>query len=101
MNERIDHAERACEHIERGKNPNTSKPLSEAMLAQAEATLALMEQQRIQNLIALGQLNAVAGRDPLSSVSDIERVGEGPFDSIQKLKPEIAAALGIQEVRDA
>ena len=41
-----------------------------ATLYAAEQTAELVKQQRIANLIALGQLDAVAGLDPLACVSE-------------------------------
>ena len=53
MSERIDHAAEARERIDAAaRHPGA---VSTAILAQAEATLALVEQQRIANLIALGE----------------------------------------------
>ena len=53
--------------------------------AQVHATLAIVEQQRIANLIALWQGSPVLG----------EYVLDALFSELDQLKPEIAAALGI------
>ena len=56
MSERIDHAAEAREWIDAAaRHPGA---VSTAIPAQAEATLALVEQQRIANLIALGEFRA-------------------------------------------
>lgn len=53
MTERIDHATEARREMERAREMESAKAASMyAALAQAEATLALAEQQRIANLIA-------------------------------------------------
>lgn len=48
----IDHAAEARNHIERAENPNARKTLTYTGIAQAHAVLALVEQQRIANIIA-------------------------------------------------
>lgn len=59
-NERIDHAAEARKHIDWAHTQQEQDGEFEfsvrdnALIAQAEATLALVEQQRIANLIALG-----------------------------------------------
>ena len=62
MSDRIDHAAEAREYIAAALGAVTADPaVIVALLAQAEATLALVEQQRIANLIALGYGHTVAG----------------------------------------
>lgn len=59
MTVQIDHVAEARRHIDRAHEQQAQKggmgndPRDEALLAQAEATLALVEQHRIANLIAL------------------------------------------------
>ena len=67
--------------------------------AQAHATLALVEQQRIANLVSLGRLQIASG---LNEIGDI--VGDGsafralyPEGPNTPLATDIAAALGIKE----
>jgi len=106
---RIDHAAEAREWIDIvTKNPGA---LSGAILAQAEATLALVEQQRIANLIALAGLPKVDGFENevydartealMGGLLDVEEVaavpGYGPagIDSRVLIRPEITKALGL------
>lgn len=60
-----------------------------AAIAQVHATLALVEQQRIANLIALGQFTVTPGHMPIFRhvVFDME-TGEG-------ISPEIRKGLGL------
>ena len=95
MSERIDHAAEARQRIvwgeewmERGGDTDVANMVM-ALHAQVHATLALVEQQRIANLIALGILD----------VDEIPETGERgllyrPPDDVQSC-PDIAAALGI------
>lgn len=105
-----DHKALAQKHIEwahiqqsqDGEFPHTVR--DNALLAQAEATLYLAEQQRIANLIALGHLDAAAGLDPHGPVQELipedERVVEelGPFSTTItpfRLRKDIREALGL------
>lgn len=67
MSERIDHAAKAEEWLADAKRAEVS--LAEAVtfadIAQVHATLALVEQQRIANLIALG----VIGGGPINNAT--------------------------------
>ena len=87
MSERIDHAAEAREWIDAAtRYPGA---VGSAVLGVAEATLALAEQQRIANLIALGILVG----------DEVPETGERgllyrPPDDVQSC-PNIAAALGI------
>jgi len=95
MSERIDHEAEAREWIDAAaRHPGA---VSTAILAQAEATLALVEQQRIANAIALGRLQIASGLDGISTV-----VGDGsafralyPEGPNTPLAPDIARALRI------
>ena len=61
MSERIDHAAEAREWlVAAARHPGAVF----AALAQAEATLALVEQQRIANLIALGEFRVGPNEPP-------------------------------------
>lgn len=65
--ERIDHAAEAVQHIEWAHEQQEldgdmgNVPRDNALLAQVHATLALVEQQRIANLIATGEHTALFG----------------------------------------
>lgn len=95
MSENIDHAAEAQKridwaHEQQGDEGQFDYSVRDnAILAQANATLALVEQQRIANLIALGQFTVVPGQMPTFRhvVFDMEN-GEG-------LSPEIRKALGL------
>ena len=91
MSERIDHAAEAREWIDAAaRHPGA---ISTAILAQAEATLALVEQQRIANLIALGQFRV--GPNELPPFRHLVMRPVNAYD----VEPttDIAAALGIEE----
>ena len=89
MRGRIDHAAEAREWIDAAaRHPGAT---STAILAQAEATLALVDQQRIANLIALGQFRV--GPDELPPFRHLVMRLANAYD----VEPttDIAAALGI------
>ena len=102
MSERIDHAAEAREWIDAAaRHPGA---ISTAILAQAEATLALVEQQRIANLIALADANHMsenydhtveASREAAHAL--ISFAQRDPDDEFPGIHPDIAAALGIEE----
>lgn len=62
MTERIDHVGQARQHIDWAHGQQSMEgdmgnvPRDNALLAQAEATLALVEQQRIANILAAAHL---------------------------------------------
>lgn len=93
MSEQIDHAAEAREWIDAAaRHPGA---ISTAILAQAEATLALVEQQRIANLIALsesGRTTVNGARAALSALY-VGAVEDGTAH--MQLRPDIAAALVI------
>lgn len=101
---RIDHAAEARTHIEwthdwqEVEGSTDAANIATSLIAQAEATLALVEQQRIASLIALGQLQIASGMDGTHTP-----VGDGgafralyPQGENTPLAPDIAAALGIR-----
>lgn len=104
MTERIDHAARArvleTNAWARGgvhgdaliRRPEERRDMIAS--AQVHATLALAEQQRIQNLIALAR-NSRVTPSPLF----VDEPDPWDFDARGTLRPEIAAALGIEEVQ--
>lgn len=87
MSERIDHAKEAREWIDAVSNHPEETP--GAILAQAEATLALAEQQLIANLIALG----ILGVDEVPETGERGLVYTPPDDAREC--PDVARALGI------
>lgn len=88
--ERIDHAAEARKYAEKSLHPSTGSPevgLVYAQLSNTEATLALVDQQRIANLIA------VAASDTM----DVSRKWYPAMPlAYEHLRQEIAAALGIE-----
>ena len=89
MSERIDHAAEAREWIDAAaRHPGAT---STAILAQAEATLALVEQQRIASLVALVAADPDGlGRSAYSALAVMSSDRQRTI-----LDPDIAAALGI------
>lgn len=85
MTDRIDHVAEARKHIDWAHDQQEREgdmgnvPRDNALLAQAEATLALVEQQRIANLIAW-------------------TVGSG-YSASPEVAAEIVAALHIPETK--
>lgn len=93
MTDRIDHAAEARKHIEWAHDQQEKEgdmgnvPRDDALLAQAEAILALVEQQRIANLIAL------AKPQPLKNGGTINLWIFNP--ETKELRAEIAEGLGL------
>lgn len=87
MADHIDHAAEALKTIasgkERGHPIDADSPIAEA---QVHATLALVEQQRIANIIALGQFSL--------RVSDSE-VLTTKFESAKKWHADAVKSLGL------
>lgn len=111
MTDRIDHAAEAVALLNLAvMAQHQGDPRHLIAAAQVHATLALVKQQRIANLISLAKL---AGRDEdvheevaaaaygalnaLVSYQDVPNGHMGP-DEVVVLRPEIAAALGIKAV---
>lgn len=91
MSERIDHEARALEWIRAVDGQKARTTQACAQLAVASATLALVEQQRIANLVEMAQsplFNAYGGSNPALDLL-MEKSGS--------IRPEAAAALGIKE----
>lgn len=100
MTKRVDQAARAYGVLRwvSSTSMTSAEATASVMAAQTHATLALVEQQRIANLIALAK---VAGRD-----EDVhEAVAEAAYGALDTLvntmalHPDIAAALGIEVAR--
>lgn len=97
MTERIDHAAIASEWAGGAKRPDLTMEETAAFagIAQAHATLALVEQQRIANLIALGQVVAGDGSRPFRHLVMV------PVNEIDVAPhPRVAAALGLDTIGD-
>lgn len=69
------------------------------MAALNDATLALVEQQRIANLIALASSTDSIAARAQAEITLFERVTRGSYLALL-LRPDIAAALGIKAVDD-
>ncbi len=88
---RIDHAKEARRALRAAaETPSDVETVADPWIlsAQVHATLALVEQQRIANLIALWQGSPVLGEYVLEGTDSL-------FSELDQLNPEIAAALGI------
>lgn len=99
-NERIDHAKEAGDALywleNAGDNIVRERGPMEVAMAQVHATLALVEQMRIANLIALaesGRTTVNGARQALSAIYDGTVEGG---TARMSLRPDIAAALGIE-----
>lgn len=99
---RIDHAAEAAEwiadaphalHGTSGEQQSTDRAVVCALLAQAHATLALAEQQRIANLVALAQGSDGAFSVVTRDLAYLSIASGGPDGAPH---PDIAAALGIE-----
>ena len=92
MSDRIDYLYNAAERIKMAiQAPRSEQEVPALVLAQiatAEATLALAEQQRIANLIALGANAAQMLATGAGSV-------ESYLDMHKKINPEIMEGLGL------
>ncbi|MBW1639276.1 hypothetical protein G3H63_09355 [Microbacterium resistens] len=111
MAERLDHAAEAVRLIEGGIGPSFDQTRDGIALAQAHATLALVEQQRIANLIALAALPNVNGFENevydartealMRGLLDTEAVpavaGYGPAGIEERvfIRPDIREGLGL------
>ena len=98
MTDRIDHAAEARKHIDWAHEQQSVDGCWEdsvrdyALIAQAEATLALVEQQRIANLIALAK-ETFAAHEASEALGTFATAKHGEQIG---LRPDIAAALGIE-----
>ena len=90
MSERIDHVAEALRVARQANGKTTEQAVPLVAVAQVHATLALVEQQRIANLIALGRTGRVAPGTIFN-----EQLSSFDFDSPQTLRPEIREALGL------
>ena len=97
MSERIDHATEAHEYEKEACGAQRiGEESAEAMatLSLMKATLALVEQARIANLIKLGSLTAWESDLPGHPIEHLAFAAIGDPDS-GELRPEIREALGI------
>ena len=103
---RFDHAKAAHGWSDTASRPELTMEQTSAFaaIAQVHATLALVEQQRIANVISLMQMQAeidenteMLAHDALHSLISFERKGtqlSGPVD-VPSIRPEIREALGL------
>lgn len=109
MAERIDHASEAVTLIRRvsGTRMTDGEATVSLMGAQAHATLALVEQQRIANLVSLaglpggepgvsGEALALLSGEGAHSLAEWTPMPGVPDDEYVRIRPDIAAALGIE-----
>lgn len=104
MTERIDHAAEAREFLALARTiPSAEDETNPAahlaiLEAQAHATLALVEQQRIANLIALADARHLVLSKQVANGAALALVGhhEPSLTDWPQLTPDIAAALGIE-----
>lgn len=85
--ERVDHAKEAREWVDAAERPDLSMPETSAFasIAQVHATLALVEQKRIANIIALS-----VPQD--AGTADIRLPS---WDEKLQMRPDIREALGL------
>lgn len=105
MTERVDHAAEARAWLEGSETPQLSIPETTAFaaIAQVHATLALVEQQRVANRIALAATVAAASRHAgmHGSVLGLIVDGVGIFDNpptehgVAPLHEDVREALGL------
>lgn len=100
MADRVDHAAKAVEFGNLATDAwNTNKrEYASALLAsaQAHATLALVEQQRIANLIALSESDRATVNGARSALGALYFAGAEGGSASMTILPNIAAALGIE-----
>lgn len=93
MTERIDHVAEAMQHIswaheqQEREGDMGNVPRDDALLAQVHATLALVEQQRIANLIALARPHKLRNGAEVSHTVHDHVTG--------LLRPDVAEAVGL------
>lgn len=98
MTKRIDHAANAVTCLYEVGDLTGLEEFARADLmvkvAQAEATLALVEQQRVANLIELSRMSSGVCVDAYAALTEWKPNADG--EQKVYLRPEIAAALGIE-----
>ncbi len=98
MTDRIDHAAEAVALLNLAVTAqHQGDPRHLIAAAQAYAALALVEQQRIANLIALASSTDSIAARAQAEITLFERVTRGSYLALL-LRPDIAAALGIKAV---
>ncbi|WP_449281231.1 hypothetical protein [Leucobacter sp.] len=102
--ERTDHAAEALRVLQLPTSIEDATEANALAYAQVHATLALVEQQRIQNLIALCgsevEVNMLGRSVSFLALGVQEKVGTPENGFIRRhLNPDIGAALGIEEVQ--
>ena len=101
MTDRIDHAALAAQMARDAVSTSRSgAQVIAGMLAataQVHASIALVEQQRISNLISLASSTDSISARAQAEITLFERVTRGS-DLALRIRPDIAAALGIKAV---
>ena len=99
MAERINHAEtatnlltQAVDAFDEGRNEYAALTIQ---AAQAQAVLAMVEQQRIANLIALSESGRATVNGARAALETLYSGKESEGTANMRLSPDIAAALGI------
>lgn len=99
MTERIDHAAEAVAAL-MGSGDGRNVATDASQNAIAHAVLAVADQLRIANLIALATLAEVDTDGDMLRADAMDRlvrwVPHGPDDEHPEMRPEIAAALGME-----
>lgn len=97
MTERIDHAAKAMEWLTpaEGTGLTWTETSGMAAIAQAHATLALVEQQRIANLIALARVESENHTTPTDALDALYTREETSFDTKLHTRAEIREGLGL------
>ncbi len=102
VTEFIDHAAEARALIEHEHKPSSmgwetadAQHLANLIEAQANATLALAEQQRISNLIALARIEVENKLTPTDALDTLYSREESAFDVKLHTRPKVARLLGI------
>lgn len=103
MTDRIDHAAKAREALAAAHEVPAEGQVADPWLlaAQTHATIALVEQQRIANLIALARYAGEYDESPdllrMAAVNSLVTwKPHGPDDEHPEIRPDVASALGIK-----
>ena len=88
MSARFDHAADAERLLAVADNKSVPSPAVIVAMAQVRAALALVEQQRIANLIAASQMEGGPYRD-------VNRWSNGEEDAVMVIRREVREGLGL------
>lgn len=100
MSQRIDHVAEAKAHLDEVADyPPDSAAWAgvRTQCAQAHATLALAEQQRIANLIALAESGRTTVNGARAALAGLYDGSAEEGSAYMALRPDIAAALGVDQ----